>query len=182
MIKERFRPHGIFTIEVFEGRYNKETDEVESTGKLISSSKAENVVTNQGLDSILNVALHAATQITAWYCILYEDDTAGAAAQTYAVPVWTETTSYDEGTRPAYTEAEASSQSVTNSANKAVFTASATKTFYGAAIVGGGTDGDTKDDQAGGGTLLCAGKFSTAQPVIDGNVVNLTYTISAADA
>ena len=98
------------------------------------------------------------------------------------MPSFTETAAYDEATRPAFTEAASSSQSITNSADKATFTASGTKTFYGAGLVGGGTAANTKSDTAGGGTLLCYGAFSTAQPVIDGNVVNLTYTITASDA
>ena len=171
-MKTLFKVGGIFTVEVYD----------KLGGKLITRSEAKNVVTNEGLDAILNIMLHADTQITAWYCLLYETDTAGASGLTYAVPSFTETTAYDEATRPAYVEAASSGQSITNSANKAVFTASATKTFYGAALVGGGSAATTKDDQAGGGTLLCAGKFATAQPVIDDNVVNLTYTISAADA
>jgi len=151
-------------------------------GKVISRSRCENIITDQGLDSVLNVYLHAATQITTWYCVIFEDNFTPDGDETYAVPEYTETEAYDEATRPEYEEAAASSQSITNSANKAVFTASATKTFYGAALVGGGSDPTVKSNTAGGGTLLCAGKFATAQPVIDGNVVNLTYTLTSADA
>ena len=100
---------------------------------------------------------------------------------TYASPSYTETTSYDEGTRPAYNEAAASSQSTTNSANKAVFTISATKTMYGASLVGGGTNPTGKGDTTSGGTLLCYGKFGTSRAVIDSDVVNFTYTVTSAD-
>jgi hypothetical protein len=100
---------------------------------------------------------------------------------TYATPTYTESTAYDELTRPAYNEAAASSQSITNSANKAVFTISGTKTMYGASIVGGGTAASTKGDTAGGGTLFCYAKFDNARAVYDNDVLNLTYTISAAD-
>jgi len=150
--------------------------------QVISKSSCENIITDEGLNADLNIMLHAATQITTWYCVIFESDTTPNGAETYAVPVYTETTAYDEATRPEYEEAESTAQSTTNSANKAVFTASATKTFYGAALVGGGTGASTKGNTAGGGTLLCAGKFATAQPVIDGNVVNLTYTITSSDA
>ena len=163
---------GVFEIEILDKK----------DGKVISKSQTENIITDEGLDAILDIMLHGSTQITTWYCALFESDTTPDGAETYAVPVYTESTAYDEATRPEYNEAASSSQSVTNSANKAVFTASATKTWYGAALVGGGTAATTKGDAAGGGTLLCCGKFATAQPVIDGNVANLTYTISAADA
>ena len=161
---------GVFDIEV-----------KDKLGNLISRSRAENIITDEGLNSILNVNLHAATQITAWYCVIFETDTTPDGDTTYAVPVFTEFAAYDEATRPAYVEAESTAESITNSASKAVFTANATKTLYGAALVGGGSAPTTKSNVAGGGTLLCAGKFAASQPVVDDNVVNLTYTVTAAD-
>lgn len=161
---------GIFEIECFD-----------KSGKFKWIEEIHNLVTNEGLDHILNAVLHGSTQITAWYCALFETDTTILATHTYAVPGYTESTAYAEATRPAYNEAASSSQSVTNSANKAAFTINATKTMYGAAIVGGGTAATTKADTAGGGTLLCAAKFSVSRSVISGDTINLTYTISAAD-
>ena len=150
-------------------------------GKLIWTEKTSNIITNEGLNHILNIVLHADTQITTWYCVLAESDTNAAAGMTYAVPVYTETTAYDEATRPAYVEAASIAQSTTNSANKAVFTISGTKTMYGAALVGGGSAANTKADTAGGGTLLCYAKFASSRAVVDDDVINLTYTLSAAD-
>jgi len=161
-----------YHLEVFDNKDNM---------RLIGATDCHQLVVNQGLNKTLDVMFHNATQIGPWYCVISETDTAAAAGMTYAVPVFTEWQSYDEETRPEYEEAAASSQSITNSANKAVFTASATKTLYGAGLVGGGTAASTKADTAGGGTLFDYGAFGTAQPVIDGNVVNLTVTISAAD-
>jgi hypothetical protein len=169
---------GVFDIEV-----------KDKLGNLISKGRAENIIPDAALDNILNVYFHATTQITAWYCGIFEDNVTPDGDTTYAVPVFTEWEAYDEGTRPAFTEAAADEQSITNSANKAVFTANATKTLYGAFLAGGGTDANTKGDVAGGGIIPCAGIFMDAlgenpapQPVVSGNVVNLTYTITAADA
>ncbi len=150
-------------------------------GKLLWTDTFHNIITNEGLNHILNVELHAATQITTWYCCLVETNTAAAAAMTYAVPVYTESTAYDEATRPAYVEAESTAKSTTNSANKATFTISATKTMYGAAIVGGGSAATTKGDAAGGGTLFCYALASPSRSVVDNDIINLTYTITAAD-
>ena len=150
--------------------------------RLVSKSTAENLITNEGLNHDLNVIFHGVAQIGTWYCILSETDTLPAAGMTYAVPVFTETIAYNEATRPEYVEAGSTAKEITNAANQAVFTASATKTFYGAALVGGGTSPTVKGDTAGGGTLQSYGKFATAQPVIAGNKVDLTYTITAADA
>jgi len=169
--KSEAKLKGIFELEI----WDKEE-------KLISKAKGENIITDEGLNHILNAVLHGATQIATWYYVIYETDTAGASDMTYAVPVFTECTAYDEVTRPEYNEAESAAKSITNSANKATFTMNDTKTLYGAALVGGGTDPNTKGDTAGGGTLLCAGKFDTAQPVVSGNICYGTYTITAADA
>ncbi len=140
-----------------------------------------NLVTNQGLNSILDVYLHAATQITTWYCVIFESDSTPAAGWTYATPTYTELQAYDEETRPVYNEGAASNQSISNSGNKAVFTINASKTLYGAAIVGGGSTPSTKANTDGGGTLLCAARFASSRSVVDDDVCNLTYTISAAD-
>lgn len=150
-------------------------------GELIWREKTHNLITDEGLNHILNVVLHAATQITTWYCCLVETDTTPAAGQTYASPTYTESTSYDETTRPEYVEANSTAKSTTNSANKAAFTISATKTMYGASLVGGGTAPTTKGNTAGGGTLLCYAKFSSSRAVVDNDVVNLTYTVTSAD-
>lgn len=148
-------------------------------GKLLWRERAENLITNEGLDRFLNVMLHGTTQTATWYCGLVETDTAPAAGMTYDVPVFTECTAYDEATRPAYVEAESTARSTTNSANKAVFTMNATKTLYGAALF----SINTKGDHAPGAdnVLLCYAKFTAGQPVIATNVVNLTYTITSAD-
>jgi len=149
-------------------------------GKLIWEEHPHNIITNQGLTHILNTQLAGGTAITTWYCTLVETDTAAAAGMTYAVPVYTESTSYDEATRPAYTET-VTDQTCTNSASKAVFTISATKTMYGASLVGGGSAPTTKGDAAGGGTLFCYAKFAASRAVVDNDVINLTYTVTAAD-
>src|SRR4030042_1779466 len=151
MIKEYAKLKGRFQVECFR------------KGKLIWKEDVHNLVTNEGLDAILNIMLHGATQITTWYCTLVETNTTPAAAMTYGTPSYTESTAYDEATRPAYNEAAASSQAITNSANKAVFTISGTKTMYGASIVGGGSAATTKGNTAGGGTLLCFALFTSSR-------------------
>lgn len=150
-------------------------------GDLKWHEKTHNLVTNEGLDHILDVTLHGTTQVNPWYVAIFENDHTPAAGNTYATPGFTESTAYDEATRQAYEEAAASSQSVTNSANKATLTMNATKTIYGAALVGGGTAATTKDDQAGGGTLLCLAAFGSSKSVEDDDTLEVTYTISAAD-
>lgn len=151
-------------------------------GFLLSQTRDFNTVTDEGLDALLDIMFHAATQLTTWYVLLFESDTTPDGDTTYATPVFTESTAYDEANRVQFEEAAASGQSMTNSANKATFTISDTKTIYGAALVAGGTDADTKDDQAGGGTMYCASKFAASKSVVDDDVINVTITLTAADA
>lgn len=141
----------------------------------------KNIVTYQGRNALLDVMFHGATQIATWYVVIFEDNHTPAVGDTYAVPGYTESTAYDEATRPEYQEAAAVSQSTTNSANKATFTINATKTIYGAALVGGGSAPTTKGDTAGGGTLFAAVPFATAKPVEAADVLKVTVTINASD-
>lgn len=173
-LKTGFRTGGTFILETWENR--KDYDAGLLPKSVVSG---HNLITNEGLDRILNVLLHGTTQTSPWYCAMVNTNTAPAAAMDYDVPVYTESTAYDEATRPEYKEAASSSQSVTNAADKAVFTASGSETWYGAALV----SINTKGDHTGGANnvLLCYAKFAQGQPVIDGNVTNLTYVCGAAD-
>lgn len=143
------------------------------------SRENPNVMTNEGLNHLLDVLLHGSTQITDWFVIPFENDYTPIATNTYASPGITECTAYNEANRVAFNEAAASGQSVTNSANKATFNMNDTKTVYGAALVGGGTAADTKGDTAGGGILLCAAKFSASKPCESGDTLKITATVSA---
>jgi len=145
-----------------------------------------NIMTHEGLDLILNVMFHGTSNVTKWYLALVESDTTAAATMTYATPVYTECTAYTGGARPEFNEAAASSQAITNSANKASFTMNATKTLYGASLVGGGAGADTAEipgntgDAAG--KLMCYSKFSSSKAVESGDVFKAWCTITAAHA
>lgn len=138
----------------------------------------KNKVVYEGLNSILNIMFHNSTQISTWYVAIFENDHTPASTDTYAEPGYTEcSTGYDETQRPEYVEAAASGQSITNSANKAVFTMNCVKTIYGASLVGGvGTTNKGGTTEAG--TLFCSSKFASGKPVVDDDVLNITYTIN----
>lgn len=140
-----------------------------------------NIITTEGLNSLLDVYLRNQTQITAWYIAPVETDTVAALTMTYAVPVFTEWDGYSEGTRQAFTGAAASGGIMTNTASKATFTSGETKTLYGAALFGGGTDANTKNDTAGGGTLFCYSKFSGSKSVENTDTFKVTLTVTIAN-
>lgn len=151
-------------------------------GVVIDEWDAENVVTDEGLDYLLDVGLSGGTAITAWYVIL-KDNTGDPVdgTETYATPVFTEITAYSEGTRPAWTEAGVSSQSITNSASPASFSINGTTTVYGAGLVGGGSAPTTKGNTAGGGKLYCVANFTTEKSLNNGDTLEVTYTATLAD-
>jgi len=145
-------------------------------GELIAATEDHNLVTNEGLNHILNVEFGGATQVGTWYIGLFEGNYTPVATVTAATiaAAATETTAYDEPSRVAYNEAAASGQSMTNSANKATFTMNATKTIYGAFLISNSAKSATT------GTLFAASKFASSKAVVAGDQLLVTYTLNAS--
>jgi len=145
-------------------------------GEVIDEWEQPNLVVNEGLDKLLNVMFNGATQIGTWYLGLFEGNYTPAATVTAATiaSAATECTAYDQSTRPEYVEAAATSQSITNSANRAAFTFNATKSIYGAFLISNNTKGGTT------GTLFSAARFSSSKSVVSSDELLLTYTFTAA--
>lgn len=147
-------------------------------GKIIDEFEDDNLVVNEGLNSLLDVYFGGATQITTWYLGLFEGNYTPVATVTAATitSASTECTAYDEATRVEYVEAAASSQSITNAANRATFTFNATKTIYGAFLASASAKSATT------GTLFSAARFSSSKSVVATDEMLLTYVFSAASA
>lgn len=145
-------------------------------GEVIDRWSTHNLVTNEGLNHVLDVIFHASTQVSTWYIGLFEGNYTPVATVTAAsiTADSTESTAYDETTRQAYVEAAASSQSITNSASKATFTINATKTIYGAFLVSNSTKSGTT------GTLMSAARFGSSKSVVDNDQLLVTYTFTAS--
>lgn len=150
-------------------------------GAMIDKWSDHNLCTDEGLNYLLGVGFSAAAAITAWYVAVFDNNHTPAAANSYATPGFTEATNYT-GDRPQWQEGGVSAKSITNSANKASLTFSSSATIYGAALVGGGTDADTKGDTAGGGTLYNVSQFSSgAKSMASDDVLKVTITLTAQD-
>jgi hypothetical protein len=167
---------------ILDGRYQFD---LFRKGRHIDRWFAPNIVTQEGLEYALGVALISTTQITSWYVIL-KDNTGDPldGTETYATPVFTEITSYDEATRPAWTGGAitgTTTKSVDNSATPADFTISTTVTVYGSGMVGGGTAASTKGNTAGGGTLFNAANYSASKSLVDNDTLQVTYTNTTED-
>lgn len=153
-------------------------------GELLSVTRDSNLVTLEGLDRLLDVMFGAEAKITPWYVLLFDDNYTVLNTNTYAVPGFNESEHYDEAARVEYDDVASSGQSLTNSASKAIFTMNATKTIYGAALVGA-TAGDITvwaNTDATNGTLYCSAQFGAEKPCVDDDVLNVTITLTAADA
>jgi len=89
---------------------------------------------------------------------------------------WTEAVPYSDGTRPSFNNTAAvSAQSLTNSANKAVFNINASATVGGCFV---STD-STKSGSSG--TLFGGGVFTQgSKPVTNGDTLNVTLTFSTS--
>lgn len=147
-------------------------------GKVIDEWEDSNLVVNEGLNALLNIMFNNSTQITTWYLGVFEANytpVAGVTAATIA-SASTECTAYTSTTRPEYVEAAASSQSTTNSANRASFVFNATKTIYGAFLISSSTKNGTS------GTLFSAARFSSSKNVDSGDELLLTYAFTASSS
>jgi len=164
----------------FRGRF---VAECYRKGKLIWTETPRggtNTFTAEGLTHMIAVTLTGKTLIEPFYAVLYEDNAAPADGDTYAIPGYTECgAGVDEATREAYVDV-IGNKTITNAASKASYTFNTGKTIYGAALVGGSS---AKADVTDAAThvLLCGGNFGSSRAVVDDDVINLTYVVTAAD-
>ena len=150
-------------------------------GKVIDTQISKNIVVDEGLTHILNVALSGGAQDTTWFVGIFKNNhvpVAGDIAATFAgAGVAGEvSTEVDETTRPAWTEAGVSAKAITNSASPATFTANTTVSVWGAFLISDNVMGGTT------GTLMAASRFTSVRNLLDTDVLNITYTLTIADA
>ena len=144
-------------------------------GIVIGDYEFPNGITNVGKNSLLGVYFHADTQISTWYVGLVDNAgfSAFAAADTMSSHAgWTESTAYSEATRNEWTEDAAASQSITNS-TALTFTMNGTATIKGIFVVSNSTKGGTT------GTLWSTAAFASTVAVNSGDLLKVTYTVSA---
>jgi hypothetical protein len=152
--------------------------DVRRGGALLGARTDHNLMTDEGLNHILDVILHGVSAVASWYVAPFKGNYTPVPGVTAASVTAdsTEATEYDEATRVEYNEAAASSKSITNSANKATFTISASITAYGAFLVSASAKSATS------GVLLAISRFTASRSLVDDDELLVTYTLSAADA
>lgn len=146
-------------------------------GQKIDEWETHNIMTNQGLDHVLDVAVVNGTQIATWYVGLFKGNYTPDGSETGLTIAAdsTEATEYTSATRVAYAPDAVSGQSVANSTTKASFTINATVTIYGAFLSGDSTKSGT------GSTALCISRFTTARSLVNLDELLVTYTLSSQD-
>lgn len=159
----------------------------DADGNLKWVEEMDNLVTNEGLNDLLDKYLKGSAYTAAFYVGLMVGGSptpAPAAGDTMASHSgWTEFTTYSNSpnVRQGATFGSVSSQSVDNSASKASFTiavASPDSQTIGGAFL-------TTDETVGGttGTLYSAAAFTGGDKVLNGgDTLNVTVTATAASA
>lgn len=143
--------------------------------------QGKNIIPTEGLNSILDTAVGAATQITAWYVGIFKTNytpiNTNTAANSLGVGGYygeCQDADYTPATnRPAYTIVASSGGVITNTASKAEFDIVASITVYGAFVA------SSQAKTATTGKLLAAKKFDSSRAVLNGDILYVTYQITA---
>jgi hypothetical protein len=144
--------------------------EVLKDGVVIDSEVVRNVMPLQGANHILGVALAGASQVSSWYVGLYEGNYVPSGSETAALlpSTATECTAYSSATRAAWTPGSVANGTVNNSASKAEFTFTASKTVYGGFITSAPAKGATT------GVLTSVVRFSSPRTLDTDSVLRVT--------
>lgn len=176
LVPANFGLKGVITGQIIRGGHFDDRGEWHRGNEIVDEFEDTNLVTNEGLNDVLGVYFNSVAQKTTWYLGVFEGNYTPLATDTAAgiAAAATECTAYASSTRPTWTNAAASSQSITNSASKASFVFNATKTIYGAFLVSNSTKSGTS------GVLWSAARFSASKAVVNLDELLLTYTFTAS--
>jgi hypothetical protein len=149
---------------------------IDPDGNVKWEDEAYNLVTNTGLNNVLDVYIRNQSQTAAWYMGLVDNSgfTAFAGADTMSSHGWTENQSYSNANRPQWSPGAASLQSITNSST-VNFNMNASATIKGLFITSNNTVGGAS------GILFSEAAFAGGnQSVNTGDMLQCTYTLSVA--
>lgn len=147
------------------------------SGEIIHDLYFPNGSTTQGRNYLLDAAFRNSGTTANWYLGLIDADgfsTVAAADTAASHGGWDEFTAYDESARPAWTKSAASSGTM-NASAASVFTIGAVgaDTFLqGAFVASASAKGATT------GILWATGEFPAEIPIVEGDVINITYYTS----
>ena len=138
-----------------------------------------NIVTNEGMLHILDVALDQGTANSAFYIAPFSGNVTPGATWTAAnfTSNSTEFTNYDEATRVLWANDAAASNAIVNNTTPALFTiGSGGGTVRGAGLISVSTKSATT------GKLIAAARFSADKTLAEDEELRIKYTISATSS
>lgn len=139
-----------------------------------------NLVTTEGLNYMLNVALRAQAPEAGWHLALFGGNVSPLASWTAAnfvvngTEITSTTAGYSEASRRSYTPVAAAAGAITNTAAKAAFTIVSTGTLvvYGGALLSSPVRGGAA------GVLMSASRFTATRNLENADVFNLGYALT----
>lgn len=139
-----------------------------------------NLVVNEGLAHLLNVAMGTTAKPAGYYLALFSGATAPAANwtaanfATVAAEIVSMTEGYTNATRPQWTPQNTTTNSIDNfnAVAKVTIATSSQLTVTGAAMLTNSTKGGTT------GTLISASKYTAARVFQDGDEYEIGYRLS----
>jgi hypothetical protein len=160
-----------------DAKLKQEIERLMYGGRLLWSDSYHNLIVNTGLDEYLNKVYKASSYTAAHYVGLADGTPTPAAGDTMSSHAgWAEVTGYSESVRQTLTLGTVSSQSVSNTASKATFTASGSITVGGCFLTTDSTKGGTS------GTLMSIGAFSGGDKSLTAaETISVTVTLTMAD-
>lgn len=156
--------------------FNTITVEHWRDGVKIADIEVLNGIVDVGVNSLLDVGFRNQIQIATWYMGLVDNSgfTAFADADTMGSHTgWNEFTTYSEAARVTWSPDAATSRSISNSTTSADFSINGSGTVKGIFITSDSTKSGTT------GTLWATAAFASTVSVVNGDVLKVTYTISA---
>ena len=138
----------------------------------------KNLAVNEGLNNLLGVYFGAGTQSLSWYIGLIGTNSIPSATWT-AAGIGTECTefiNYTGSNRLQWIPSAASGQSITNSANPAIYTMGGSGTIYGAFLINNNTLSGTS------GHMYSASIFSVNRTVVLNDQLSITYVINISSS
>jgi len=142
-------------------------------GNILWSETAHNIVTNGGLNDILDKYLKGSTYSASWFVGLKGTGSVAAGDTLASHDNWSEITAYADNRKTA-TFGTVASQSVDNTASPAVFAINDTATIAGAFLCTASTGTS--------GVLYNVADFTAPRSLGDGDTLTVNVTLTAADA
>lgn len=146
------------------------------TGELLWKEEFSNLVTNQGIDDLLQQYFKGVNYSASWYIGLVNSGAIFSAIDTMSLHTgWTENTGYTANNRQQALFGQVSSRATDNTGNKAVFVMSAPADISGVFLCTGGDKGGTS------GILYAVANFSSGPHSLAADAV-LTIAVTVTGA